>query len=926
MYVITETWLNNSVYDSEIFESKYVVYRRDRNFNILNRKTEGGGVLIAVSRKYPSYRMSCYESSCDDLWIKVTLCVNDRNEDVCLCAVYMPSPLKQIVLECFVDNANNVLNKEHCTHLIFGDFNIKTIKWVSERDGGSSLRPLSISSISEKTLMNFLLLNDLMQFNYVKNPKDRILDLVLSNSQSVGIVPATDIISRVDPHHPVIQINLSFPKTFTLPYANSINKLSYFKADYKAIGEALNEIDWSVKLNSGFSSVDEMVDIFYEVLHSLIKKFVPFAKKPNLKYPYWFSNQLIRRLSEKNKLRLKYKKYKNPMDEISLHILKKRCDSMAVSCYNSYTAMLETKIKSNPKYFWSYLKLKRGGTSNYPDTMSDGVISSNQADVISNLFASHFASVYETSAGREVLRSESNCYSSNSTLSTITITERQVSKALMSLDLNKGSGPDNIPPVFLSRNASTLSVPISMIFNKSLHSGVFPLAWKNTKIVPVYKSGDKSMVSNYRPIAILSTLAKVFEAIICPILSWHISPLLMNSQHGFVKSRSTATNLTTYAEDLAEAIDARIQVDAVYTDFSKAFDTVHHGILINKLKCCGVVGPLLSWFDSYLSGRNLRVMINGFSSNPYAVTSGIPQGSHLGPHLFILFINDIYECFHNSKIYLFADDLKAIKSIHNLSDSILFQNDLSRLTDWCTRNKMALNIKKCNHVKFTRNINIIPTKYYLMGESIEEVDGIRDLGVFFDKKLSFNKHIDNIIAKASRMLGFVLRECKNFKKPLVKLIMYNSLVRSHLEYCSVVWSPCYKVNSQRIERLQKRFMYHLAYGCNMAGKLNSYANRLNHFGFATLESRRKMHDLVFLKKLVTGIFNCPDLLGRVQFSAPVRPQRKQNGKLFCIPRHKSNLRLHCPLSRMLSTYMENYDSADLVTVPVTALKRLVLSA
>lgn len=236
-----------------------------------------------------------------------------------------------------------------------------------------------------------------------------------------------------------------------------------------------------------------------------------------------------------------------------------------------------------------------------------------------------------------------------------------------------------------------------------------------------------------------------------------------------------------------------------------------------------------------------------------------------------------------------------------------------------------LNVKKSKHIKFTRNKNIINSNYKLNGEVVDEVENIRDLGVQFDKKLNFIHHIDEVVLKASKMLGFVLRQCKNFKKPSTKKIMYNSLVRSHLEYCSIVWSPGYSVHVARIERVQKRFLWHLAFSCNMGKKLKSYRDRLKYFGMASLERRRRMIDLVFLKKLVVGNFNCPDLLSKVSFHLPRGLPRKSNRKLFCTPKGRTNLRRHSSLSRMYALYKDYEEAIDLCVTSLYGLKKAVLT-
>lgn len=237
----------------------------------------------------------------------------------------------------------------------------------------------------------------------------------------------------------------------------------------------------------------------------------------------------------------------------------------------------------------------------------------------------------------------------------------------------------------------------------------------------------------------------------------------------------------------------------------------------------------------------------------------------------------------------------------------------------------TINIKKCKHIKFTRNRNIVKSEYRLCGEILEEVQDIRDLGIRIDSKLKFDQHIETCIAKASKMLGFVLRECKNFKKPLTKMVMYNSLVRSNLEYCSVVWSPIYKVHVQRIEKLQKRFLWHLSYSCNLGKKLSSYEDRLNHFNMFTLEIRRKVMDLIFLKRIVSGSIDCPDLLSKMDFYLPRHVPRPGNNKLFHIPRSRTNLKLHSFLSRAMSFYREYQSKVDLSHDTIRSIRRVILS-
>ncbi|KAL0895375.1 hypothetical protein ABMA27_011508 [Loxostege sticticalis] len=428
--MFTETWLISEIYDSEIADSEYTIYRRDRTSSIFNSKSDGGGVLIAVSRRFKSHRLCNFESSCDDVWVKLSLAVGNRTRDVYLCTVYLPSPINLSLLEHFIDNTNRVL--EHIDScVIIGDFNLNTISWLDDV-GEPVITPQRTNSRLEQTLWDFILLNGMRQHNFLVNHNNRILDLVLTTIENVTVSEPLDVISKIDLHHPPLLVTLSFSQPINNQKSESRSKLNYFKADYDAINMALEAVDWKEKLEPCVS-VDDMVSQFYTILHDLIIQHVPKVTVRSSRYPCWFSKSLIKRLNEKNRLRLKVKKYKNPMDVLALNLAKKRCDSLAVSCYNAYISDIESKISSNPKYFWSYLKMKRGGANNYPSEMTDGVGSSDNLDDIFKYFSSHFSKVYAGDLDErnniEAVGIIDACLS-NTILSQITLNQNQIGDAL----------------------------------------------------------------------------------------------------------------------------------------------------------------------------------------------------------------------------------------------------------------------------------------------------------------------------------------------------------------------------------------------------------------------------------------------------------------------------------------------------------------
>ncbi|XP_045455112.1 uncharacterized protein LOC123664638 [Melitaea cinxia] len=301
--------------------------------------------------------------------------------------------------------------------------------------------------------------------------------------------------------------------------------------------------------------------------------------------------------------------------------------------------------------------------------------------------------------------------------------------SLESIDNSKGAGVDNISPIFFRETATVIDQPLHYLYNKCVSDGIFPKIWKSARIVPVYKSGLKSDIENYRPISILPVLSKVFERLVHNAIYPFMHNNILQQQHGFVKRRSTITNLLTYTTDLFDGLDANTQIDSIYTDFRKAFDRVDHRILLEKIVYNGIRGNLWRWLKSYISNRTQRVVVGGYESSTSSVSSGVPHGSILGPLLFVIFINDINKCFPNSKFLLYADDLKIYRKINIYQDHELLQEDLDRFTTYCYENKLELSLNKCKSISFTKRKTVSIFTYSLCDTDIVKVQNIRDLGV-----------------------------------------------------------------------------------------------------------------------------------------------------------------------------------------------------
>ena len=470
----------------------------------------------------------------------------------------------------------------------------------------------------------------------------------------------------------------------------------------------------------------------------------------------------------------------------------------------------------------------------------------------------------------------------------------EVLRKLKTIDGSKGPGPDKLPPSLVKDCATSLAVPVSILFNRSLAEACFPEFWKTASITPIHKSGSLNDVENYRGISILSCLPKVLESMIHDVLYQSVKCLLSPDQHGFMKKRSTTTNLLSFVSTLVQKIEKRQQVDAVYVDFAKAFDRVPHILAVEKLKRLGLPDWLTEWILSYLTGRSSTVKIGETCSEPFQIHSGVPQGSILGPLLFILFINDLSTQLKSPKSF-YADDLKFYRIITTPVDCCALQADVDTLMSWCTANGMDANINKCCIISFTRSRTPIIFDYKMASRDLKRTSTIKDLGVLIDSKLRFVEHIAAVTAKAHSMLGFLKRNCKSFDDVYSLKTLYCSFVRSVLEYAVQVWAPYHAVHISRIERVQKHFIAFALRALNWRDRTNlpSYENRCLLIDLPTLSNRRVLLQRLFIYDILTDHIDCADILGKLRFNAPLRTTREP--EFFRRSNHRTAYGMNNPL-------------------------------
>ena len=515
--------------------------------------------------------------------------------------------------------------------------------------------------------------------------------------------------------------------------------------------------------------------------------------------------------------------------------------------FNNYVANCTDELAINPNKFWTLVGNKIGDRG-YPEKMKLDMDFADQDQTKAELFNKFFTSVFSIPDPNEELpEKEINIHP---LLENIILEMDEVKTVLKNLDPRKSLGPDNISPRILMETAEANAEPLTKILNYSLNNGTIPDLWKLANVCPIHKKGEKEDMKNYRPISLLCVVSKVMERCIFNRIIGYIQPQITELQHGFCAGKSTTTQLLEVYNSISEVIDQRGQVDTLFLDLSKAFDTVSHPHLVLKLQNLGLNGRLLEWFKDYLHNRKQQTCVNGELSSRADVTSGVPQGSILGPLLFLIYINDMPDVIHGtSKIALYADDSKIYNSINSDQDCINLQEQLENLVKWSETWKLNFNAAKCKIMSITRKILPYRYNYNIRGIPLERVTTMMDLGVTVQDNLLWDLHIRNIVNKAHRNLFFIKRSIGCHAPSKAKLTLYTSLVRSQLEYASIIWAPTTKENIILLERIQKRATKYI---CNYRDM--TYRERLQNCKLVPLAHRREILDCTFAHKARDGLF------------------------------------------------------------------------
>lgn len=892
--VIIETWLNSDFYNEEFFNTNiYNVYRKDRD-PLSTGCYRGGGVLIAVKK----CMFSKIVPLCDNnlLYDQICVAVKSSNGYLYICASYIPPNSSDELYVGHVENivqfSNNMSYEDRLC--VLGDFNLNGIVWSEMFNIGFCV-PNNVNTASEINLIDSFFSIDLRQLNNVINKLGKILDLAFFSSDlKCSVSEYMFSVSPTNMHHTALEINVEF-YDFLRDNCNIVSNYDYKSCNFNIIGYLINDIDWTTVLESDIVSI--CYDEFLKRLNAIFINNIKILKPRVYKLP-WYTRGLKRLKNLRNKHYNNFQISNNANEEyLYLHYMRE-FNFLNKFLYNQYILGYGESIKSNPKRFWSFIQSKRN-CSSIPSIMTYDNVASNSLEHSVNLFKDFFSSNFssEHTTANEADFSE---IISHVDMSTLQISDDDIYSGISKLSMSHKLDVDGFSSFLIKQCATSFIMPLKIIFTKSLNTGYFIQKWKNTVIVPVYKSGHKNNVTNYRAISKLSNISKLFEHIVYDKLFFSFKRYINPSQHGFFRGRSSTSNLAIFTRYCIDSFVNCHQVDTIYTDFSKAFDKVPHNILILKLGLFGVRPPLLNWFNSYLKNRICRVVVDGIASDSYSPNTGVPQGSILGPLLFNIFINDIAHCFIHSKHLLYADDLKIFKAVSSINDTLLIQEDINRFVAWSSVNGLPINFDKCYHLKYHRCRDRIISKYTMLDNRLETVTEFLDLGIVFDTKLTFIPHLNYIIPKTFSTLYFIRRNTAQFTDPYIKKIIYSSFVRSKLEYASFIWSPTANIHINRIEKIQKSFLKFALNFLNFGFPLPSYESRCLLISLKSLKSRRDIASLIFLNDIIIGNIDSSELLSLIHINAPSRSLRHYHP--FYIDNYVSNYALNEPITKSMRLF------------------------
>ena len=796
---VSETWLNKNTEQLANFENYSAEFssRKDK---------EGGGVALYILNNINYKVRNDLKLECDQCSSITVEVLNEKSKNILITVVYKPPNINPSHFNEKLDVFLTKLSQDNKLNMVMGDFNLDLLQFQAHNPTEDFLNMMYSHNLEPL----------IFRPTRVVPNTATLLDNIFTNINNIKV--SNVILTDFSDHFPVFtctQTNISKIKDKTVSFRKfSENNLNKFKG-------LLNEIVWDELYT--IEDVNLAYNLFEGKILKAYNESFPLTTK-RVKYfndnsKPWLTNGILVSSKTKNKMYCKYLKHPTQANLTQYKNYKNRLSSLIKTSEKIYYRNKFENASGNIKQTWDtindILKRKRKSTKVQLEFKINNNKTTNK-QLIANGFNNYFASVGKTLSDKiSPSQNSSQHYlnSINSTLNSIFLepTTPDEITTLITLLKDSASSLDELKPIVIKKTGNLLTNPLLHIFNKSLETGIFPDKLKQAKVIPLHKSDEKDSFNQYRPISILPVFSKLLEKNIHKRLIDFIDKhnILFKKQFGFRKNRSTYMAVLSFVEKIRIAIDNGNLGIGIFADLSKAFDTINHEILIKRLNHDGIRDIASNLLKNYLENRQQIVFYNGTKSDTSNITCGVPQGSVLGPLLFILYINDIYAVSDNLDFTLFADDTSILNTNKNLNDLQAETNEeLKKLNDWFKANKLSLNISKTKYIIFSsRKIKIAKNQIVIkLNENpLERVESTKFLGVYVDKHLLWKEHIKIVESKIAKTIG-LLYKVKYLLNRKAMMTIYNSLFLSYINYCNIIWGNNYKTYLNKILRYQKSFL------------------------------------------------------------------------------------------------------------------------
>ena len=867
IFCITESHTNTSIKDSELEIPGYKLERRDRRNGPL------GGVLCYIRDDLCYQRRPDLEIvEIESIWIEFLF---PKSKPFLVSTVYKPPDGSDYLDENFLSNLDSMLStaiSENKETIITGDLNCDYLEPSDHLDIKNTFKAFGLTQAIKSATRTAIRTN---------GTSKTLIDIVLTTDYNKIATSIVDANSFSD--HDLVGISR---KMHVKPKHNSqtIYVRDYSKYNKDSFKEELRKTPWEECLRQ--PNVNSCWNLFKVFLTNIINKHCPIvSKKLRGKANPWMTKNIKLNMNTRDYYLRRAKRTKNELDWSTYKRMRNRVSHLIRQSKSNYVRSLFRENVNNPKTFWNQIK------ECYPTKSTEKISQTFQSDdktlinkrEISNKFCSYFVNVGSTvSKSIQSLSSSTwkmfnffpnltQCNPSNCSFHFKSVDIADTLKILKEIRSSKSPGVDNIPATLLKDGAEELAAPISLLTDFSFKSGIFPTSEKIAKVTPIYKSGQKNIFCNYRPISVLNIVSKVIEKIAYKQLSDYFenNNLFTPKQFGFRRNRATHQAVTKLTDHIRTNMDNSKLTGVLYMDFSKAFDCVNHACLLSKLPFYGITGIELDWISDYLFNREQQVVYDGTLSDPYKITHGVPQGSILGPLLFIILVNDIGNQLSKCSIMMYADDTVLYYSSKRVSDiESIVNKESSVVKQWVDKNCLALNLKqgKTEFILYGSKLKDIKCNVLIDSTTINMPSSYEYLGITLDNHLNLNEQYQKIYKRICSRIKLLKRVRHNLTPTAAEQI-YCSVIKPMYLYCSSIYTNQSNTWKCKFESLHNRARFIVGH---------------NSTTWPTLETERKRKVCIDVFKRLHGI----DKISETKYEMKNHRYKTSNNNTLRLPKIK----------------------------------------